>query len=73
VSQLAPRHKLSVDKDREFRCDECGNRCTRGRDGTEYGHARGYELQQDRCSRRPDSVDPGREFAGNPDLKEGSS
>lgn len=58
---------LKVRTEREFRCDECGRRCTVGMDGeTEYGHSRGLEHgDQDRCSRRPDSVDPDK-FGGNP-------
>jgi len=43
----------------EFRCDECGARCTRGPDGTEYGHRRGHRGDRDACSRRPcERVDP---------------
>jgi len=43
----------------EFRCDECGNRCTRGPDGVEYGHCAGYHTGTERCSRRPgEQVDP---------------
>ena len=44
----------------EFRCDECGRRCTRGPDGVEYGHIRGHRSHEDRCSRRPDVCDPTR-------------
>lgn len=43
----------------EFRCHECGNRCTRGPDGVEYGHCAGYHTGTERCSRRPgEQVDP---------------
>lgn len=44
----------------EFRCPECGCRCTRGPSGTEYGHQRGRGSTGtgERCSRRPDTVDP---------------
>lgn len=44
----------------EFRCEECGRRCTRGPDGTEYGHERGHTTNKVRCSRRPDVCDPER-------------
>jgi hypothetical protein len=61
VSQTVPT-RFSTDKDREFRCPECGNRWTRGLSGTEYGHERGTGENgaQDRCSRRPRTVDPRR-------------
>ena len=43
----------------EFRCDECGCRCTRGPNGIEYGHSAGYYNGKDRCSQRPgEHVDP---------------
>ena len=43
----------------EFRCPECGQRCTRGPEGIEYGHATGYLNSKERCSRRPgEHVDP---------------
>ena len=38
-------------------CEECNRRITAGLDGTEYGHARNGQ-HGNRCSRRPDSVDP---------------
>lgn len=38
--------------DREFRCSTCGARCTRGTDGTEYGH-------KYKCPHRPDSLPTG--------------
>jgi len=61
-------YKLDTEKSREFRCDECGCRCTRGRDGTEYGHQRGSGTNngRPRCPRRPDGVDPTRS-APDPD------
>lgn len=44
----------------EYRCQECGAFVTVGKNGTEYGHQRGYQYKtQDRCPRRPESVDPG--------------
>lgn len=47
----------------EFRCPDCGNRCTRGPSGVEYGHARGTANGSDeRCPRRPKSVDPDAEW-----------
>jgi len=50
---------LTQDRPGEFRCDECGRRCTRGPDGTEYGHARGHVSTAELCSRRPsERVDP---------------
>ena len=43
----------------EFRCDECGARCTRGPDGIEYGHRRNHGRDEPVCSRRPsERVDP---------------
>jgi len=43
----------------EFYCDECGRKCTRGPDGTEYGHRRGRDTRTPgRCSQRPECVDP---------------
>ena len=43
----------------EFRCDECGNRCTRGPNGVEYGHSAGHHTGTERCSQRPgEHVDP---------------
>lgn len=46
---------LSQEGDGEFRCDHCGNRCTEGPSGIEYGHKR-----RPRCPRRPapEKVDP---------------
>jgi len=41
----------------EFYCPECGRKCTRGPSGTEYGHRRARR-REERCSRRPESVDP---------------
>lgn len=40
VEELRRRHfePPGVNTEREFRCPECGNRCTRGPDGEEYGH-----------------------------------
>lgn len=38
--------QLSTEKPREFRCDVCNARCTRGTEGTEYGHQYG-------CPNRP--------------------
>jgi hypothetical protein len=45
------------------RCPECGRQVTRGPSGVEYGHERGIGEtgQTERCSRRPDCVDPGRD------------
>lgn len=37
---------------REFYCRTCGARCTRGTDGTEYGHRYG-------CPERPDELPTG--------------
>jgi len=45
---------LDVDGDREFWCDECGRRCTRGQDGTEYGHRRHADRYGEPCPVRPD-------------------
>lgn len=42
----------------ETTCEECGRQITIGPDGTEYGHARGLRQREQRCSRRPASVDP---------------
>lgn len=42
-------------------CSECNRKCTRGPDGTEYGHSRGSMVRGgrgDRCPRRPAAVDP---------------
>lgn len=50
---------LSCDGPGEFRCDECGSRCTRGPSGVEYGHGRAVSHGKAvRCSRRPDVCDP---------------
>lgn len=61
----AKQHEVDDDR-REFICPECANRCTRGRDGTEYGHRRNSSRGTDNgdCPRRPDCVDPGRENGG---------
>jgi hypothetical protein len=54
-----PGPKLLQEGKGEFRCPDCGNRCTRGPSGTEYGHARDTSSgNAERCPRRPDSVDP---------------
>jgi len=37
---------------REFFCEQCGKRCTRGTEGTEYGHRYG-------CPDRPDDLPTG--------------
>jgi hypothetical protein len=42
----------------EFCCLECRARITRGPDGTEYGHRRYGRRGGQRCSRRPQAVDP---------------
>lgn len=49
---------LPADGPRQFVCPDCGYRITVGLDGTEYGHFRGLRQDQDRCPRRPTSVDP---------------
>ena len=50
---------LSLEGPGEFRCDDCGARCTRGPDGVEYGHARGHTGVTELCPRRPgERVDP---------------
>lgn len=49
---------LSQEGTGEFRCKECGRRCTRGPDGTEYGHQRGHNRATERCPRRPSKCDP---------------
>ena len=40
VDELRRRRlsKVRVERENEFRCPECGVRCTRGIDGVEYGH-----------------------------------
>jgi hypothetical protein len=60
MSSLETPPRLRADKSREFRCSECGKRCTVGTDGTEYGHERGSGTNNDRprCSERPEAVDP---------------
>jgi len=44
-------------------CPECNRQVTVGQSGVEYGHERAQSKtkHRDRCSRRPDRVDPGRE------------
>jgi len=50
---------LSQEGTGEFRCPECGARCTRGPDGIEYGHRRNHGRDEPECSRRPsERVDP---------------
>lgn len=50
---------LSLEGPGEFRCDECGARCTRGPSGTEYGHRRNHGRDEPVCPRRPsEHVDP---------------
>lgn len=45
------RGYMPVDPDRgEFKCDECGSRCTRGPKGTEFGH-RSNSSSRGQCSR----------------------
>ncbi|MFC6720862.1 hypothetical protein ACFQGT_00255 [Natrialbaceae archaeon GCM10025810] len=39
-------------KPREFMCEKCDRRCTRGTEGLEYGHQYG-------CPNRPDSLPTG--------------
>lgn len=53
--------EMSANGAGEFVCRECGNRCTRGPTGVEYGHERGRGTpgSHKRCSRRPVHVDPG--------------
>lgn len=48
---------------RQFRCPDCGRQVTRGSTGIEYGHERGKgdTGQTERCPRRPECVDPGKE------------
>lgn len=47
----------------EYRCPECGRQVTVGPSGREYGHERGANEtgSQERCPRRPASVDPKRD------------
>jgi DNA-directed RNA polymerase subunit RPC12/RpoP len=40
-----------------FWCPDCGKRVTRGPSGIEYGHRRGMERGEERCERRPATVD----------------
>lgn len=50
---------LTQERPGEFRCPECGARCTRGPDGVEYGHTRGHTGATELCPRRPvERVDP---------------
>ncbi|WP_418284764.1 hypothetical protein [Halorubrum sp. DTA46] len=49
---------FTVTKDREFRCDTCGARCTRSINGNlEYGHLVG-------CPERPDQFTTGTADSG---------
>jgi len=41
----------------EFRCPECGRKCTKSPTGAEYGHERSRGAKE-RCPRRSESVDP---------------
>lgn len=73
MNQTVPT-RYSAEKEREFHCDECGNRCTRGLTGTEYGHSRGNEdADSEPCSRRPDGVDPRRCAPDHDDWQTGES
>jgi len=51
------------------RCPECGRQITAGPSGVEYGHERGIGETGDteRCSRRPDCVDPVRDAPDHDD------
>lgn len=40
-ARLVGGGRPSAEGDREFVCERCGARCTRGPDGTEYGHQYG--------------------------------
>jgi len=53
--------------DRTYVCDECGKPITIGLSGTEYGHQKGKRASEERCSKRPDCVDPNKP-GGNPAL-----
>ena len=49
----------------EFVCPVCGYPCTRSRHGVEYGHSMGHgnrweDRDNERCPRRPESVDTSR-------------
>lgn len=59
-SQIRDGPILSQEGTGEFRCEECGRRCTRGPNGTEYGHAIGNQSGKERCSERPAECDPTR-------------
>lgn len=57
------RKVIDKSSDGPERCPECGRQITVGPSGIEYGHERGSpgETGKERCPRRPDCVDPGRD------------
>jgi len=59
---LGREHLLAVkNPDHTAVCKVCRYWITIGPDGTEYGHARGYQFQRDSqtdCPHRPSNVDP---------------